>query len=331
MRQNELNYRVTNCESPQTRDIAERLGVIISPDGQPWDRDATFNAGVTSFNNCIYVLFRAFTRDHTSEYLSRKEGISRFGLCILKGDGVTLKKIFKSPVLEPRCNYENGGIEDPRITYIAEDNIFYITYTATEIKGKKVVSRVALASTKDFINFQRHGIILPDTEDLFNKDAVMFPEKINDEYVMLHRRGGQNIWLAYSKDTAHWYNHKEIMKVREGYWDCLRLGAGPPPIKTERGWLLFYHGVDKLNVYRTGAALLDHKNPSKITARTDGYVLEPRERYEREGVIHNVVFPCGTVKSVKGYRLYYGGADRVIAAALIPYEKLEYMLKPECH
>ncbi|MFQ5900811.1 MAG: glycosidase [Thermodesulfobacteriota bacterium] len=311
-----------------TGDIGERLGIVVKPNGHHWERDATFNAGVTSFNNSIYILYRAFGKDHTSVQINRKEGISRFGLGIFKSDGVTLEKTFTHPVLEPRAPYEEAGIEDPRITYIAEDGTYYITYTATEIIGKDVIPRIALASTKDFIHFLSHGIILPDPEDVFNKDAVLFPKKINDEYVMLHRRGGKNIWIAYSKDLLNWYDHKEIMKVREGYWDNLKLGAGAPPIKTAEGWLIFYHGVDNFYVYRAGAALLDLRDPSKVLTRTDGSILEPREEYEHKGVVSNVVFPCGAIRNGRGYHLYYGGGDRVTAAALIPYDKLDSMLKP---
>ena len=319
--------KTANLVPPQGGDVCERLGVLISPNGHAWERDATFNAGVIPFNDSIYVLYRAFGRDHTSMQLNRREGISRFGLEIFQSDGLTPEKKFEKPVLEPRFNFEKAGIEDPRITYIKEDDLYYITYTATEIKGRNIIPRIALSSTKDFNQFQSHGIILPSPEDAFNKDAVIFPEKIDDEYAMLHRRGGKNIWIAYSKDLVHWYNHKEVMHVREGYWDNLKLGAGAPPIKTDEGWLLFYHGVDKSMVYRAGAAMLDLKNPSKVLSRTDGSILEPREKYEREGVVNSVVFPCGAIKNKKGYHLYYGGGDRVTAAALITNDKLKNTLR----
>ncbi len=325
------NFAVANEEikrviPKQTGDIGERLGIVIKPNGQTWERDATFNAGVTTFNDSIHVLFRAFSKDHTSKQLNRKEGISRFGLGILANDGVTLEKRLENPVLAPRTSYENAGIEDPRITYIAEDEAYYITYTATEIVGKALNARVALASTKDFINFKSHGLILPGPEDFFNKDATIFPEKINGEYAMLHRRGGESIWLAYSKDIVQWERHEEIMKVREGSWDNLKIGAGPPPIKTDKGWLIFYHGVDDSLVYRAGAALLDLKNPAKVLARTEKSILEPREKYELEGIVPNVVFPCGVIKNGKGYHLYYGSGDRYTSVALIPYDKLGEML-----
>lgn len=273
-------------------------------------------------------MYRAFGKDHTSKQLNRKEGISRFGLGVFSKDGKTLEKKLHKPVLSPRFHFEGAGIEDPRITYIAEEETYYITYTATEIKGRDVIPRIALATTRDFIYFQSHGLILPDPEDCFNKDAVLFPRKINDEFVMLHRRGGKNIWIAYSKNAVDWYNHREIMKIREGYWDNLKIGAGAPPIKTDEGWLIFYHGVDTNKTYRAGAALLDINDPSIVLARTDKSILEPLEKYERDGVVNNVVFPCGAVKNGKGYYLYYGAGDRVTATALITYKKLNNELKP---
>ena len=110
------------------------------------------------------------------------------------------------------------------------------------------------------------------------------------------------------------------MRPREDSWDCAKIGAGAPPIKTEKGWLMFYHGVDEKKVYRLGVALFDLKNPAKLIARQDEPILEPVEDYELNGDVPNVVFVCGAIEKDDSYYVYYGGADKVIAVATVNKE-----------
>jgi predicted GH43/DUF377 family glycosyl hydrolase len=100
------------------------------------------------------------------------------------------------------------------------------------------------------------------------------------------------------------------------------VGFGGPPIKTEKGWLVFYHGVDQQHVYRLGVVLLDLKDPTKVLYRSQEPVLEPRETYEVNGQTPNVVFSCGVVEREGFFLVYYGAADKVIALAKIPHENL---------
>jgi len=202
--------------------------------------------------------------------------------------------------------------DDPRITKIGDT--FYMLYTAYSETGV----RVSLASTKNFIAWTRYGVVLPDVDD---KDAVLFPEKINNKYVMLHRIH-PDIWIAYSDDLIHWDGHRVIMTPRKGYWDSEKIGAGAPPIKTERGWLIFYHGVDGDNVYRLGVALLDLGDPSIVLKRQEEPVLEPEKYYELEGIVPNVVFTCGAVEVNDTYYVYYGGGDYVIGVATVKKEEV---------
>ncbi|MER3475131.1 MAG: glycosidase, partial [Armatimonadota bacterium] len=112
------------------------------------------------------------------------------------------------------------------------------------------------------------------------------------------------------------------MRPRPGTWESLKIGAGAPPIKTEYGWLLFYHGVDDNRVYRLGVALLDLKDPSKVIKRYDKPVLSPETQWEKEGQVPNVVFTCGAVEIDETYFVYYGGADTVIGVATISKKEI---------
>jgi beta-1,4-mannooligosaccharide/beta-1,4-mannosyl-N-acetylglucosamine phosphorylase len=217
------------------------------------------------------------------------------------------------PVTEgPFAKYEDRGIEDPRATYI--DGSYYVMYTATSGYG----ARIALAKTNDFKSFERIAIVSGPG----NKDGVLFPEKINGQYVRLDRpigRGIGSIWISYSEDMITWGNTKVVISPRNGYWDSFRIGASAPPIRTDAGWLELYHGVKMTSagpIYRAGSLLLDLDDPSKVIARGAGPLLSPREDYERIGDVGNVVFACGAiVEADNEVKLYYGGADTCLCVA----------------
>ncbi|MDR3318932.1 MAG: glycoside hydrolase family 130 protein [Clostridiales bacterium] len=210
----------------------------------------------------------------------------------------------------PETEYEEYGIEDPRITKI--ENKYYITYSAVSSKGICAVLRV----TDNFIDFESRGVILcPD-----NKDAAIFPEKIGGRYYILHRPSGSEfsppeIWLAESPDLACWGNHRHLMGVRRGRWDGVRIGSSSVPIKTDKGWLVLYHGADINNRYCLGAFLLDAERPWIVTGRTDKPFLEPELPYETDGFFGNVVFACGCVRSGDTLKIYYGAADDKVCRA----------------
>lgn len=281
---------------------------ILEPRGSGWESRAVFNCAVAYDGHVVHMLYRAVAKDDPVY-------ISRFGYAS-SSNGLDFQRA-EEPVFEPQEDYEAFGCEDPRITRIGDR--FYITYTALSQRAfSGSGNRVALASTTDFKEYQRHGVILPEFED---KDAVLFPEKIGGKYVMFHRIM-PDIWIAYSDDLLHWHGHKVVMRPRPGYWDGVKIGAGAPPLKTECGWLLFYHGVDEDLIYRLGVALFDLHDPSKLIARGEEPILEPEEEYEREGDVPNVVFTCGAIEKDGLYYVYYGGADTVIGVATIAKDQV---------
>jgi predicted GH43/DUF377 family glycosyl hydrolase len=225
------------------------------------------------------------------------------------------------PALFPTEPYEEYGIEDPRMTIL--EGRAYINYTAVSRFGVAV----ALASTSDFVTYEKHGIILPPE----NKNVVIFPERIQDQFVMIHRPattglGNQQMWLAYSDNVLRWGGHMPLMGKRPGMWDAIRIGAGAVPMKTEYGWLEIYHGVNDEQGYCLGAVLLDLENPAKILARSNLPFLIPEAEYERTGFFGNVVFTCGAVVTEVEHesvvRIYYGAADQYTCRADIDLEDI---------
>ncbi|NWF91874.1 MAG: glycosidase [Syntrophaceae bacterium] len=261
-----------------------------------WESRLVFNAGVVFANGLFHLLYRAVGEDD----------ISRIGYAV-SVDGYDFFR-FDKPVFTPRGIAESKGCEDPRVVCL--DDKFYMTYTAYSINGV----RVSLASTRNFIQWERFGVILPGME---NKDAVLFPEKIGGRYVMLHRPMDppRSIWVAYSDDLVRWNDFKKVMTPVEGRWDGVGIGSGCPPVKTEKGWLLIYHGIDEGSVYRLGVALLDLNDPSRVIGRHPDPILQPEEDYELRGEVREVVFGCGICEVEDKYFIYYGAADRVICGA----------------
>ena len=178
--------------------------------------------------------------------------------------------------------------------------------------------RIALAKTDDFHNFERVALV----SEPGNKDGVLFPAKINGQYVRLDRPIGNDvgsIWISYSNDLHSWGDSKVLITPREGYWDSYRIGASVPPIRTEQGWLEIYHGVKMTSagpIYRAGTVLLDLEDPSRVVARSKVPLLAPREEYERVGDVGNVVFACGAIVEPTGeIKMYYGAADTCVCVA----------------
>jgi len=217
---------------------------------------------------------------------------------------------------------ETYGIEDCRVIEI--DGTFNLTYTMVSDVGVGV----GLIQTKDWMTFDRKGMIFPP----HNKDCAIFGEKINGNYYALHRPsspqlGGNYIWLAESPDLLHWGNHQCIATTRNTQWDSKRIGAGAAPIKTSEGWLEIYHGANSEHRYCLGALLLDLQDPSHVLARSEHPIMEPSAEYERTGFFGNVVFTNGHLVEGDIIRMYYGASDEVICGAEFSIQEILNSLK----
>jgi predicted GH43/DUF377 family glycosyl hydrolase len=158
-----------------------------------------------------------------------------------------------------------------------------------------------------------------------DKDGCLHPEKVGGKYFLFHRVDNHIVGdFGKTPEFKERNNFQNIPIIypREGMWDSLKVGISVPPIKTSKGWLLLYHGVSHRSRYRVGAALLDLKDPTKVISRTTDCIFEPREAYELDGQVKNVVFPCGAVVRGDNILMYYGGADSVVDVACISMKKL---------
>lgn len=225
--------------------------------------------------------------------------------------------INQNAFIAPSFDYEEFGVEDPRITKI--DETYYINYSAISSSG--VVT--CLAETKDFISLKKIGIIfLAD-----NKDVVIFPKKINGSYYAINRPVSayfQNpeMWIAKSDDLQSFGHHQKLCGTRKGYFDDARIGASCEPILTEKGWVEIYHGASEDNHYKIGILVLDQNDPSKILYRSDLPLIEATESYEKNGFMPNVIFPCGFVKDGDIIKLYYGNCDENICLLTFSLKEL---------
>jgi len=282
---------------------------ILSSKDWPYRINSVFNAGAT------------LLADGSTLLLCRVEdrrGLSH--LCAARSvNGVNGWDIDPEPTLMPNPNEypeELWGIEDPRITYVPELQQYAVAYTSYSKGGPGV----SLALTKDFRTFERYGFLMsPD-----DKDAALLPHRIGGLWALIHRpmtNLGAHIWVSYSPDLRHWGGHRVMMLARKGaWWDANKIGLSSPPIETERGWLVLYHGVKHTAsgaLYRVGLALFDILKPDVCLLRGDSWIFGPEADYERGGDVHDVVFPCGHTISPDGdtINIYYGAGDSCIALA----------------
>jgi predicted GH43/DUF377 family glycosyl hydrolase len=258
-------------------------------------------------------------------------------------------------------NNFDGGLEDPRICKI--EDAYYLTYAYRPFlpgqywirKTKPVIdmncpstapvfytdniSATALAISKDPFDFKRMGRITSPNVD--NRDVILFPEKINGQYVRLERPmsyfgseygcDGPSTWLNFSDNILEWddTNLHLLIKPEKDTWYSQKTGGSTPPLKTEEGWLLIYHGVGEDGIYRTGVMLLDLDNPKKIISKSKDFIMEPEHDYELGGFYNGCVFPTGNVIVEDTLYVYYGASDKYCCVATCSVTALLQFLKRE--
>ncbi len=312
--------------------IQKRKDNVVRYDNNPillpipeheWEAKLVFNPTTVDIGEKTYIIYRAMSENNTS-YMG----------AAVTTDGYTIDERFPEPIYVPRMDFElkkthptgNSGCEDGRATIIGDTlYMFYTAYNGIEVP-KVAYSSISLADfeNKNWDAWSVPQLVTPDTVD--DKDACLLAEKIKDEYAVFHRVAHH---ICFDTVPSLDFSESRIDKCipligpRFGMWDGLKVGIAGPPIKTEAGWLLLYHGVSHDKYYRVGAMLMELDNPGNIIGRTSDFILEPEETWELEGEINRVVFPCGA--SVRGDELfiYYGGADTVVGVATL---KLSWIL-----
>lgn len=306
---------------------------ILSPAHNSWEEYAVFNPATIHIDGKTHMLYRALGGD----------GVSRLGYASSK-DGVHFDERLSYPVyVAPRnrnvpsgypMHYHTGyypsgggygGCEDPRAVLI--DEKLYVTYSAFD--GWDFI-RMAFTSIdkKDFVAHRWNWNMptLLSGPGKIQKNWVLFPEKINGKFAILHNLV-PTVSIEYRDDiesiesTKSFIESEFISHSIDDGWEGKMRGVGPPPIKTPYGWLVLYHAMDRydMNRYKLGAMLLDLEHPEKILSRSPQPILEPDTYYENEGK-PNVVYACGAIIKDNTLYVYYGGGDRVVAVASAPLD-----------
>jgi predicted GH43/DUF377 family glycosyl hydrolase len=282
---------------------------ILSPRPDvSWEKDAVFNTAAVHHDGVFHLFYRAVAhRPGAPNRSCIGHAWSRDGVRFDRADEPALAY---GPPEEVGNPFETQGVEDPRVTRL--EGTFWMLYTAYD----GATPQVACATSDDLERWERRGLIVP--AELFgcaNKDAALFPERIGGRYAVIHRPE-PDMCLSFSDDLRSWTDHARFMTPREGVaWEEKKIGLSGPPMRTDAGWLVVYHGVDEGHVYRQGLALLDLADPVRVLKRTDEPVLEPELPWELRGDVPNVVFSCGNLLFGTELWLYYGGADTVIGLA----------------
>lgn len=318
-----LKPLLRSMKIPRKEDGFMRLtdGALMAPRKDiDWESKALFNPAAIYLGKKVHILYRAMSQDNTSVI-----GYAQ------SPDGVTISYRSSQPIYAPRESFEdkrvphgNSGCEDPRIVKIGDT--LYLCYTAYNGITPPSVA-VSAISAKDFLakkwNWSRPVLVTRDGVD--DKDGCLHPEKIKGKYFLYHRVDNH---IVGDFGETPWFKEKNnfknipILYPRQGMWDSQKVGISTPPIKTEKGWLLLYHGVSIHSRYRVGAVLLDLKDPTKVLSRTTDAIFEPAEAYEIQGQVNYVVFPCGAVVKDGNILMYYGGADSVVDVATIKLKNL---------
>ena len=282
--------------------------------GNAWESRLVFNAAALHLKNRVHILYRAMGND----------AISRIGYASTS-DGYRIDYRSPTPIFEPKEQVEHSGCEDPRLSLF--DDKVVMAYTALSEVDHGQLYQIGLTSigVEDFLNreWKWNSRVLP-FRGIRNKDAVLFPRRINGKYVMLHRFD-PDVCVAYSADLETWCNIRSIFGPRIKSWDSWKIGAGGSPIEVNEGWLMIYHGVSFEKVYCLGVVLLDKNDPEMVLYRSEIPILVPVKDYERFGKVPNVVFSCGNVLIDGKVLVYYGAADTVLCVAT--YELSELLPK----
>lgn len=330
----------------------KKEGILLKKTILGFENEGVLNPAAIRDGNSVHLFYRAVS----------KGNYSSIGYCKMDGP-LTISTRSETPVLFPQFEYESHGVEDPRIVKI--DEVYYLTYTAYDgvnALGALAVSKDLLhfdkkgiivpqitydefshlAESKGVINekylrYNERGRI--DEKEgkkvlLWDKNVIFFPKRINGKLYFLHRIRPDIQIVAVNNleelTTEFWQNYflhldKYIVLSPKHKHEVSYIGGGCPPIETEHGWLLVYHGVHdtiKGFVYSSCAALLDLQNPQIEIARLSYPLFEPEYRWELEGEVNNVCFPTGTVLFDDTLYIYYGAADEQIACASVSISAL---------
>ncbi|MDB4924106.1 hypothetical protein [Mucilaginibacter sp.] len=322
----------------------KKEGIILTTTDLDFENDGVLNPAVVKEGDIVHLFYRAV----------RMGNYSTIGHCKLDGP-VNLAERMVTPFLLPQFDYENHGMEDPRIAKIGDT--YYLSYIAFD--GKDALG--AVATSTDLQHFDKHGIIVPqityaEFDELIkgnsniikryrsdysgadtivmDKDLVFFPRRINGKLTFLHRIKPDIQITAVNSlgelTPEFWTNYlthlaDNIFLTPKYDHEIQYVGGGCPPVETAHGWLIIYHGVQcvaKGYEYSACAALFDLNDPQKEIARLPYPLFKPDQEFELAGDVDNVCFPTGTALFDDELYIYYGAGDDIIACASVSLSAL---------
>jgi predicted GH43/DUF377 family glycosyl hydrolase len=320
---------------------------ILSPHpDHPWEDLAVFNpaAWYDAEKKEVLLLYRAAE--------SHPEYKCYFGLA-RSPDGYHFERVSDQPVLPPSLEgFDGATIQDPRM--IKMGDWYYITYACRHYPFgqfwipavrqryrtpdgppefprylRRNATLTGLLLTRDFRTWIRAGWLTDPLLD--DRDVILFPEKVNGKFVMLHRplewvgdtygTDQACAWISFAEDLMGFRESRLLIKNQYA-WEANKLGVNTPPIKTQHGWFTIYHAVGPDTYYRLGALLLDLQDPGRVLHRTPDWIMQPETDYEIEGFYRGVCFPCGAVVIDGTLMVYYGGGDQYCAVATCSFDAM---------
>lgn len=330
----------------------KKEGILLTKSILGFENEGVLNPAVIKDGEFVHLFYRAVS----------KGNYSSIGYCRLKGP-LEVEERSDIPVIFPQFDNESHGVEDPRIVKI--EGLYYLTYTAFDginalgalavsndlihfEKQGLIVPQISyeefshLAGSKGLMNekYLRYNNDSQTRENpdkikyIWDKNVIFFPRRINGKLFFLHRIRPDIQIVAVNDlhELTHefWQNYfldlnKCIVLSPEHKHEVSYIGGGCPPIETEYGWLLIYHGVHdtvKGYVYSACAALLDLENPGKEISRLPYPLFKPELEWELKGEVNNVCFPTGTALFGDTLYIYYGAADEQIACASVSISAL---------
>jgi len=316
----------------------ERHGIIVKP-GK--GLGAAFNpAAIALPDGRIILMPRVVPEGYKKvESNAHDENYhSMLGLWI--GESPTSFRCIEERVIVPDSSFDGWACEDPRITKIKDT--YYILYTALpDLVGRRTSSdgdiRIAMASTKGFKTFKKHGVIGPDRQ---SKAGVLFESAGKLYFMWKDSENAQRTLISPAiedyENAAAWqefWKNRDIEKdvvlsPQDNTHEGCGVEPGAPPIEIEEGLLVVYSSISEDKKWSISVVLLDKNDPSKIISQTETPVLTPEEDYEVKGDIENVVFPCGALIKDGRLYVYYGGADTVCAVASEDMTEIKKLLRP---
>lgn len=330
----------------------KKEGVLLYKTDLEFENEGVLNPAVIRVGDNVHIFYRAVQQGNRSS----------IGYCRLNGP-LTVVERWDKPIIVPEFDYETQGVEDARIVLI--DDLYYLTYTGydgTNARGALATSKdlvhftkmgiivppisyaefVFLAETAGTVNenyYRNYKFYYQEADPekkimLWDKNVIFFPRRINGKLVFLHRirPGIQLVSVNSIEDLTKEFWAEYFLNLQDhivldpmhGH-ESSYVGGGCPPIETEHGWLLIYHGVEDTErgiIYSACAALLDLNNPLKELARLPHALFSPEYDWELEGYVNNVVFPTGTALFGDMLFIYYGAADTQIACASVNITEL---------